>query len=177
MALRAGAASLPYRDDLSLFRHAVEVAPHNVLAMDLLANAEMTSGLQAEAVDHYRRAEQIRPDLWSTNFHLGTAFLRSSQRDKAANAFLKATEASDAAVRQTALAWYEVGMIRTDENDLTAADAALRRAEMPEPESRKVHNGLAYVLLREGKLDEARAESLKASVLSEARGGNDSHAP
>jgi hypothetical protein len=177
MALRAVAASLPYRDDLSLFRHAVEVAPHNVLAMDLLANAEMTSGLHAEAVDHYRRAEQIRPDLWSTNFHLGTAFLRSSQRDKAANAFLKATEASDAAVRQTALAWYEVGMIRTEENDLTAADAALRRAEIQEPESRKVHNALAYVLLREGKLDEARAESLKASVLSEARGGNDSHAP
>ena len=177
MALRVGAAALPYHDDLSLFRHAVEVAPHNVIAMDLLANAEMMSGLHAEAVDHYRQAERIRPDLWSTNFHLGNAYLRSGQRDNAANAFLKATEASDAAVRQTALAWYQFGLIRTEENDLTSADAALRRAEVEEPESRKVHNALAHVLLREGRLDEARTESLKASVLSEPRGGNEPNAP
>ena len=135
------------------------------------------SGLRAEAFDHYRQAEQIRPDLWSTNFHLGMAYLRSGQGDNAANAFLKATEASDAAVRQTALAWYQFGLIRTEENDLTAADAALRRAEVEEPESLKVHNALVHVLLREGRLDEARTESLKASVLSEPRGGNEPNAP
>jgi hypothetical protein len=178
MALRAGTASQPYHDDLSLFRHAVEVAPHNIIAIDLLANAEMMSGLHTEAVDHYRHAEQLRPDLWNTNFHLGIAYLRTGQRDKAANAFLKAAGASETAARQTALAWYEFGLIRSEENDLAAADAALRRAEMQEPESIKVHYALAQVLLREGRLDEARIESLKATAaMSEASTGHDSSEP
>jgi tetratricopeptide (TPR) repeat protein len=164
-AFRASAVSQPYRDDLALFRHAVEVAPQNIIAIDLLANAEMAVGLSNDAIDQYRQAERIRPDLWTTNFHLGIACLRTGHRDEAEKAFLKASQAGDAAEQQKALAWYEYGLIRERENDLASAEAAIRRAEELEPKSVNVHGALVQILVRQGRLNEARIENLKVAAL------------
>jgi Tfp pilus assembly protein PilF len=170
--LRANVVSQFYRDDLTLFRHAAEVAPQNILAIDLLANAEMRRGQDNDAVGRYRQAEQMRPDLWTTNFHLGVACLRKGLREEAEKFFLKATQAGDAAAQQKALAWFEYGLIRAQENELISAETALERAEELEPKSVRVHKALIQILVREGKLHEARTESLKLAALHAGTGAD-----
>jgi len=63
LATTAGAQVRHWRDSEALFRHALEVTRENHVAHSYLGTALLTRGETAAAIDHYRTALQIRPDL------------------------------------------------------------------------------------------------------------------
>ncbi len=137
--------SKQFSSDVSLFSHAVEVAPRNVLALQLLAEAELRMGDCETAIAHYRQAEVLRPDLWKAVFFPGVADARCGRNAAAAAAFARAAEVPGATTEQAALAWYELGRARLAQGDAGGARTALEQAGERDPESRKIRSLLAQI--------------------------------
>lgn len=144
----ARSVSGQFRSDISLFSHAVQVAPQNVLAWQLLGDAELRMGDCRAAAGSYRKAEALRPDLWKTAFYLGAAESRCGMNAPAAWAFARAAAISAATTEQVALAWYELGRVRIAEGDPSGAEAALHQAALRDPGSHRIRNLLAQLHTR-----------------------------
>ncbi|MGB0122653.1 MAG: hypothetical protein WA419_19420 [Silvibacterium sp.] len=137
--------SQQFRNDLSLYSHAVQVAPRNIVALQLLAETEVGMHDCPAAIAEYRRAEQLRPDLWKTRFYLGIGYLHCGEPAAAEEAFVQATNVVSATTEQAALAWYELGRVRLARHDLAGAEVSLRQAAMRDPGSWKIRSLLAQV--------------------------------
>lgn len=137
--------SAQFAADTSFFSNAIQVAPHNILALQLLAESELRMGDCHTAIAHDQQAEQLRPDLWKTTFFLGIANSRCGLNAAAADAFTRATAAPGATTDQSALAWYELARARIAEGDLSGAEAALAQAALRDPGSSKIRNLLAHI--------------------------------
>ena len=70
-----------WRDSESLFRHALEVTDDNYVAHSYLGTALRAKGQTAEAIRHYRRSLQIRPNQLTLCNNL--AWLLATDRDAA----------------------------------------------------------------------------------------------
>jgi len=64
-----------WRDPLSLFGHAVEVAPESVKARNLYANQLLKAGALQPALELYAGTLRLDPDGWDTNFAYGVTLL------------------------------------------------------------------------------------------------------
>lgn len=135
-----------FRDDLSLFSHAVQTAPQNIVAWQLLADTELQDGNCPGAVEADQQAERLRPDIWKTSFFLGTTYLRCGMAAQAATAFSQSTTLPDITQEQAALAWFELGRAFLVLGDTSDALRALQKAAARDPGSRRVRSLLARVL-------------------------------
>jgi protein O-mannosyl-transferase len=139
-------ASQQFRDDVSLFSHAVDVAPHNVVALQLLAETAIGRSDCPTAIESYQRAQQLRPDLWKASFFLGIGYLRCGQSAHAADAFGRAATVPGATTNEAALAWYELGRVNLVQQNVPNALISLRRAASLDPASRKIKMLLTQIL-------------------------------
>lgn len=140
-----------FSSDMSLFSHAVHVAPRNILAWQLFADTELKMGDCRTAIGSYQQAEQLRADLWKTSFFLGVAYVRCGMAVPAAQSFTRAATVDGATAEQSALAWYEVGRAYITQGKLPAAETALHQAIVRDPGSVKIRNLLGYISsLRQG---------------------------
>jgi Flp pilus assembly protein TadD len=139
-------ASAQFANDASLFSHAIEVAPHNIVAMQLLAETALVSKDCHTAIEAYQRAQQLRPDLWKTSFYLGIGDLRCEMAESAEGAFAQAAAVNGATAEQRALAWYELGRLQFDKGDLTDSLTSLSKAASLDPSSHKIKSVLAQIL-------------------------------
>ena len=143
---QARIASLQFRDDASLFSHAVKVAPHNVVALQLMAETAIGRSDCPTAIEAYQRAQQLRPDLWKTTFFLGIGYLRCGKSVQAGYAFGHAAIVPGATAEESALAWYELGRTNLIQQDAAGALIALRKAASLDPASRKIQTLLTQIL-------------------------------
>jgi protein O-mannosyl-transferase len=174
LAVRARRAAVQYHDDIELFSHAVQVAPGNVTAIGLLADAKTKAGDASGALALYSRAVRLRPDRWDTNFHLAMAYLKFGAK-QSATAPLQLSLSSPSANRtQQALSWYELGKLQAAGGDLAHAVEAFHKAEDLEPASRRVHGELAAIYAKQGKWQESEQEKLKMLRALPAPAGEDS---
>ena len=127
-----------FRDDLHFYTRAIEVAPHNVMAVQLLAGTELRAGNCDAALSHYQRAEQLRPDLWNTPFDSGIAYLDCGQVAAASAAFRRAASLTGVRQQEAALAWYELGRVLVIQKDFDGARAAVSEAMRRDPASQKL---------------------------------------
>ena len=139
-------ASLQFRDDASLFSHAVRIAPHNVIALQLMAETAIGRSDCPTAIEAYQRAQQLRPDLWKTAFFLGIGYLRCGKSVQAGRAFGQAAIVPGATTEEAALAWYELGRINLAQQDVADALIALHKAASLDPASRKIQILLTQIL-------------------------------
>jgi cytochrome c-type biogenesis protein CcmH/NrfG len=121
------------------------VAPQNVLALQLMAEAELQANDCRSALGYYQRAQQLRPDLWKTSFFLGVADLRCGLTAPAAEALSRAAAMDTATRDQAALAWYELARARLIQRDESGAETALTQAALRDPASHKIQALLAQV--------------------------------
>jgi tetratricopeptide (TPR) repeat protein len=110
--------SQQFRDDMSLFTHAVEVAPNNVVAIQLLAETAIGRSDCQTAIDAYQRAY----------------------------AFGHAAIIPGATTEEAALAWYELGRVNLIQQDVPSALISLRKAASLDPASHKIRSLLAQIL-------------------------------
>lgn len=131
-------AAQQFRDDASLFSHAVEIAPNNIVALQLLAETAIGQRDCPSAIKAYQRAQLLRPDLWETSFFLGIGYLRCGKSVQAGYAFGHAAIVPSATTEEAALAWYELGRINLAQQDVVGALTALHKAASLDPDSRKI---------------------------------------
>lgn len=74
-----------WRSTLSLWQHAIEVEPSCAYCHEALGLAQLARSEDASAVDHLRRALQIRPNLFKANAALASTLERAGELEAARN--------------------------------------------------------------------------------------------
>jgi tetratricopeptide (TPR) repeat protein len=168
------------------YRRGLEIAPDNVELHNALGWTLFQDGRSAEAVAEYERALAANPDHAKAHNNLALALVELGKLEEAAGHFRaslaiepKAEIYSDLGFTmaqlgkpQEALADYQKAL-ELDPNcpsahfnlaasyaqagDFAQAESHFRRA-LPGRATAETHNGLGYVLARQGRADEAKAE-------------------
>ena len=79
-----------WRDDPTLFRHALDVTENNYLAHFRLAADAWDAGSRDEALAHYAETVRLAPDMYQAHNNYGAALLVSGRPDDAIVEFAKA---------------------------------------------------------------------------------------
>ena len=181
-----------WRNNFTLFGHAIQVSPQNYLAHDLLGVALMEQGRLTEAKEHFEAAIQAKVDFESPYGNLGLVMMRQGQTEKAihlletaisyspgradlqfslAEALLKAGRREEAvtAYRKAASLrpdWVQaqnnLGIALAEGEKDDDAAAAFKKAIALDPSHAGAHNNLGMILVRQGRSAEAIAEFREA---------------
>jgi Flp pilus assembly protein TadD len=140
-----------WSDSFILFKHALTVAPPSVIVEDCLGLAMHKSGQLDEAVPHFEKALQMRPDDYTALLTMGvTRFYQDRVPE--------AIEYAQAAIRSHAEAPKPhnlLGMALAKQNRNEAALDEVRRASELAPEDAEIRNNLGLALARLGRIPEA----------------------
>jgi protein O-mannosyl-transferase len=140
-----------WHGDESLFGHAVAVTERNYVAHNNLGNALLEGGRAEEAIVHFRRALEIKPDYADAHINLGNAFLKKGQADQALARFRAALTIQPA----SAEAHYNLGSCLLQAKQVDAAIVHFREAIAVNPDHVMARNNLGNALIEKGQLDEA----------------------
>jgi tetratricopeptide (TPR) repeat protein len=111
-----------WTNGLTLFTRAVEVAPTNVRARNLLANQLFKAGDAPDALALYDGSLQLEPNLWETNFAAGVTLYSTGQLAPAEHWLRRACELD----RTNALGFLFLSDVLRAENRADEAQQVLR---------------------------------------------------
>jgi Flp pilus assembly protein TadD len=146
--------SVPWRDNLSLYTHAVARSPGNPLASNNLAAQYVALQRWDDAARVYEAILADRPDFWLANYNYGYLNYRLERYDRAERSLRNAAALNP--LDADAHAYLGLTYFRT--NRLPEAAAEFREAIAREPGGMGFHLGLGLVLLQQGNREGARAE-------------------
>jgi tetratricopeptide (TPR) repeat protein len=142
---------LHWREDETLFRHALTVTRNNPLAHNNLADALLAKGRAAEAIPHYRETIRLNPSYAHAYNNLGTALVALNQIDEAREQFRAAAKLDVRFVEpRMNLADMEAAANRMDEA-VRLYNEALQIA----PKSIPIRLKVSQALTRAGQSDQA----------------------
>ena len=72
-----------WKDNVALFRHALEVDEKNYLAHNMLGCALLETGRAEEAIPHFRESLRVNPGYSDAVMNLGVAYLQTGRPDQA----------------------------------------------------------------------------------------------
>jgi Flp pilus assembly protein TadD len=162
----ASASQLCYwRDSVTLFSHAAEIAPGNAIIEHNLAYGLAESGRSAEAIPHYEMALALDSGLYRAHYNLGRALYEQGQLEPAIREFRETLNHNlsrdyEADVRNAC------GIALTRLGRMEAADSQFRTALNLKPESPEIHANRGSFLALAGNLQEAVNEYKAALRLS-----------
>jgi len=140
-----------WTDSITLFTHALTVAPPSVIVEDSLGYAMQRSGRLDEAAAHFEKALQIRPDDGMSLLYMGVVRFYQGRAPEA-------IEYAQAAIRSQAdapKAHNLLGMALAKQNRNEAALDEVRRAVELAPKDADIRNDLGLALARLGRIPEA----------------------
>jgi len=140
-----------WRDNFTLFEHALAVGPSTPAVEDSLGYALQRSGRLDEAAAHFEKALQIKPDDYLALLYMGVARFHQGRVPEA-------IEYAQAAIRSranSAKAHDLLGMALARQNHNEAALDEERRAAELAPEDADIRNNLGLALARLGRMPEA----------------------
>jgi len=147
-----------WRDDATLFTHALEATENNWLAHDYLGSALLARGLASQAAEHHRAAALLRPDFAPAHSNLGRALEALGQYEAALASHRRAVElAPEFGAARTNLGALLARMGRRDE-----ARSELTRVLELDPRDALAHFDLALVLALQGEVPGALAHFREA---------------
>lgn len=140
-----------WRDSVTLYRHALEVAPGNWLVHANLGEALRREGRHGEAVAHFLEAIRLNPGAVFAYENMAISLCEQGQPEQADRWFLEAIRLApgEAGFRDTYGIWL-LAQRRIDE-----AESRFREALQLEPDNPHVSYRLAGILLGQGKADDA----------------------
>jgi len=146
-----------WRDDKTLFSHAIDVTPDNWFAHYNLAAALAVSGQQKDAVIHYQEALRIRPGFLQAENNL-----RFLQAGMASNPDLELYYDALRLNPNNDGAHNNLGIALARQSRFREAEEHLRRAVAIAPANAEAHNNLGLVLARQARHREAVVEYQEA---------------
>ena len=140
-----------WHDSVKLWTHALSVRPssfgHSNLGAELL-----TQGKLDEAIEHHRKAVQIRPSLPTAHYNLGVALDRQGTFAEAVEEYREALRLS---LSEPEAAHYNLARSLARLGRLDDAVNEYRNALRLKPSDAETHFNLALALARQGHLPEA----------------------
>jgi Flp pilus assembly protein TadD len=146
--------SLYWSDELTLYRRAHEIAPHNAFASSILASCLAQRGRENEAIGLYREALADHPAFWLANADLGYLLYVRGEYGEAAHYFQVACTVDPTGAQQF-LYW---GMSLLRAGRPREAEKAVRTALSLFPGGENYHLDMGMVMRQEGRLPEAKKE-------------------
>lgn len=132
-------------------RLALALQPHSSLAHASLAHVLILQNQLPQGESHYREAVALDPGNVPLLEHLG-AVLHRQNKFAQAEAVYRRVLALDPQDWNT---WGNLGVVLDNLNRVSEAESALRTAYALRPQSPDIRFGLAFVLLRQGRLAQA----------------------
>jgi Tfp pilus assembly protein PilF len=150
-----------WRDNETLWRHAIAVVPRNATAHNNLGTLLGRSGHYAEAIAEFEQALEIDPAIRKANSNLGAALLETGKIDEAIAHFEKELQVQpQSAETENILAHTLMQANRTE-----AALEHSRKFVQLRPNSATGHYNLALALQRTGRIAEAVSQYEQALAL------------
>jgi len=168
------AADLSARGTVAGTRMAAGISPVRaasialaVIAITALAvRTRAQAGYWRDGVTLFSRAVALTPENYLAHNHLGVAYDRAGEPDRAAEEYRKAL----AIAPDYALAHYNLGRALVESNKVEEAIVEYRKAISLSPSFYRTHHNLGYALARIGKLDEAMQSYREAIRLAPQSG-------
>jgi protein O-mannosyl-transferase len=156
LAVGTAAQQLYWSNDITLFTHAVAVAPDNPTALTGLGIETGKRGRYAEAINLFQRALAIDPGDWHPNFSLGYTYFILGRYAEAERLIARAVAINPWGADPDQYAY--LGLVESKLGDLPKAERAVREAARRQPNREQFHFALALILEQEGKLPDAVKE-------------------
>jgi len=140
-----------WRTSVTLLEHTLAVTTNNYIAHAALATVLKQDGNLDEAIDHYTKAVDIKPDFAVGHYKLGHALAEQGNLQAAVNHYYQALRFKPNHViihQNLASALASLGEMEKAAEQY----AAVVRLQ---PKSAKAHNNLANILARQGDIEEA----------------------
>ena len=151
-----------WKDDATLFRHALAVTSGNWMAHLNLGMIEANEGRLATAEAHFRQALRINQSLRAPRVQLGAVLVRRGRHDAAIDAYQQALRLNP----RDPKTWVNLGVAYADAGRDAEAAAAYRRALALDPDIAEGHMNLGNALSKLGRLEEALASYDRALQVS-----------
>jgi len=157
-----------WRDSITLYEHAVEVVENNWWAYDALGRAFAKQDKPEDAVKHFTKAIELRPDYLQARCNLGCALVQQDKLNEAIGHFTKVLQTR----RDFVGAHSNLGYALLQQGRVAEAAAHFMEALRIKPDFVVAHQGMAQVLLQQGRGEEAvmhyrqalRAEPLNPDI-------------
>lgn len=147
-----------WRDDLTLWSHALAVTNGNARAHNNLANALSDRRRVADAVVHYREAIRIQPNFGEAHSNLANSLAGQGLIDEATREYIVALQ-----YRPTdPFAHNGLGSILDEQGKVAEAIAHYEAALRVAPDMVGARNNLGVALVKQGRVDDAIREFLEA---------------
>lgn len=147
-------AAVPYRDPETLWLHTIALNPECFICHTNYGRELLEKGRTEEAVAHFERSLEIKPDALPTLLNLAQVEEERGQLGKAVERLQAALalDPTDVEVRT------HLGALYTKEGRLEDAEREFREAlRTPSPADYLAHNGLGVVLVKTGRVAEGIA--------------------
>ena len=141
-----------WSNSVALFDHAINVTGANCNAQLNLGEALAAQGKIEKAVEHYKTALKIKPDLAGAHLNMGVYFRREGKLDDAINHFSKVLHGKS---DDTATAQCELGDTLEKKGDLSRAVTHYLEAIKIRPGYAKAYNNLGVILASQNKVKAA----------------------
>ena len=147
-----------WRNSESLWTHTLACTSDNDLAHNNLGNDLLLAGQADDAITHFQKAVEIKPDYSEAYNNLGNALLQEGRVDEAITHYQKALEIKP----DYAEAYSNLGNALLQKGRVDEAIAHFQKALEIQPEYAKAHYNLGNALLQKGRVDEAIAHFQEA---------------
>jgi protein O-mannosyl-transferase len=147
-----------WRNDETLFRHALEVTDDNYFAYVHLADASAHAGRREEALRFCLEAVRVRPQFAEGHYNAGTYLLDMGRLEEGVKHLRQALAANP----RLAPAHLNLGKALVSLGQSEEANREIAEAVALAPENPDAHYGLGTLLLRTAKPAEAEAEFREA---------------
>ena len=154
----ARAQTAYWRNSELLWTHTLACTSDNFIAQNNLGNALVQEGAVDEAIAHFQKALQIKPDYAEAHNNLGNALLQKGSVNEAMVHYQKALQIQP----DYADAHYNLGNALLQRGAVDEAIVHFQKALQIQPDYAKAHNNLGNALLQKGAVDEAIAHYQKA---------------
>ena len=140
-----------WRNNLTLFKKAVEVNANNYLVHINLGGALAEQGNMVEAAKHFSMALQLNPGSAVAHNNLGNIFQQQGKLEKAVNHFYESLQ-RDPNLCET---HFNLGNTLLRQGKIEEARMHFATALQLKPDFAEAHNSLGVALARQGRLNEA----------------------
>jgi Tfp pilus assembly protein PilF len=147
-----------WRNSESLWTHTLACTSGNYVAHNNLGNALLQKGSVNEAIAHFQKALQIKPDNAEAHYNLGNALFKKGSLDEAIVHFQKALQITPDNVE----AHNNLGNALLQKGNADEAITHYQKALQINPDYSEAHNNLGSVLLQKSNVDEAITHFQKA---------------